>query len=100
MYRTCESTGSTPGRELQDNEVGRTAKKHQTHQRPESVRGEQTAASDLDLLVSFREPVSLLEFVHLENHLSGMLGVKVDLVMKSALKPRIGKHILEEVVLV
>jgi predicted nucleotidyltransferase len=64
------------------------------------LRGEQTAASDLDLLVSFREPVSLLEFVHLENHLSDVLGVKVDLVMKSALKPRIGKHILEEVVLV
>lgn len=64
------------------------------------LRGEQTAASDLDLVVSFREPVSLLEFVHLENHLSDVLGVKVDLVMKSALKPRIGKHILEEVVLV
>ncbi len=64
------------------------------------LRGEQTKTSDLDLLVSFREPVSLLEFVHLENHLSEVLSVKVDLVMKSALKPRIGKHILEEVVLV
>jgi predicted nucleotidyltransferase len=62
------------------------------------VRGEQTTASDLDILVEFSEPVSLIEFVHLENHLSDMLGIKVDLVMRTALKPRIGKHILEEVV--
>jgi len=62
------------------------------------VRGEQTTESDLDLLVEFSEPVSLIEFVHLENYLSDILGVKVDLVMKTALKPRIGKHIMEEVV--
>jgi len=34
----------------------------------------------------------------LENYLSEVLAVKVDLVEKSALKPRIGKRILEEVV--
>jgi predicted nucleotidyltransferase len=62
------------------------------------VRGEQKLKSDLDLLVDFTESISLLGFVHLENELSVLLGIKVDLVMKSALKPRIGKHILEEVV--
>jgi len=62
------------------------------------VRGEQTIESDLDILVEFSESVSLIEFVHLENHLTKILGIKVDLVMKTALKPRIGKHILEEVV--
>jgi predicted nucleotidyltransferase len=36
--------------------------------------------------------------VGIENHLSDLLGVKVDLVEKSALKPRIGKHILKEVI--
>jgi predicted nucleotidyltransferase len=41
-----------------------------------------------------------LKFVELENFLSDSIGVKVDLVMKNALKPRIGKHILEEVVAV
>jgi len=30
--------------------------------------------------------------------LSDSIGVKVDLVEKSTLKPRIGKHILEEVI--
>ncbi|MFO7966786.1 MAG: nucleotidyltransferase domain-containing protein [Archaeoglobaceae archaeon] len=46
--------------------------------------------SDLDVLVDFEEPVSLLEFVELERYLSELLGVKVDLVMRNALKPRIG----------
>lgn len=62
------------------------------------VRGEQKQKSDVDVLVDFSDSISLLDFIHLENELSDLLGVKVDLVMKSALKPRIGKHILEEVV--
>ena len=61
------------------------------------ARGEQEATSDIDILVDFRKPVSLIDFVALERHLSEILGRKVDLVMKSALKPRIGKHILREV---
>lgn len=62
------------------------------------VRDEQSCHSDLDLLVTFSEPPSLLEFVALENHLSDLLGVNVDLVMQDALKPHLGRRILEEVV--
>jgi len=64
------------------------------------LRGEEKKGSDLDVLVEFEESagLSLLDFIGLENYLSDALGVKVDLVEKSALKPRIGKHILEEVV--
>jgi uncharacterized protein len=64
------------------------------------LRGEQKSGSDLDVLVEFANDanVGLLEFINLENYLSKLLGVKVDLVMKSVLKPRIGKHILKEVV--
>jgi predicted nucleotidyltransferase len=62
------------------------------------TRGEQRKDSDLDLLVTFREAPTLLGFISLENHLSDLLGVKVDLVMKDSLKPVIGKHILEEVI--
>lgn len=62
------------------------------------VRGDQRAASDLDLLVEFEETISLLKFVALERYLSELLGIKVDLVMKSALRPRIGQRILNEVV--
>jgi hypothetical protein len=64
------------------------------------VRREQKKGSDLDVLVEFEEPISLLEFVALERNLSELIGAKVDLVMKTALKPRIGRHILREVVYV
>jgi predicted nucleotidyltransferase len=64
------------------------------------VRGEQKETSDLDILVEFDGRVSLFEIVRLERFLSELLGEKVDLVMKNSLKPRIGKHILREVVYV
>ncbi|MDK2834139.1 MAG: uncharacterized protein PWQ51_2405 [Methanolobus sp.] len=60
------------------------------------VRKEQTQSSDLDILVEFSEAPGLLEFVELENYLSDTLGIKVDLVLKSALKTNIGKNILNE----
>lgn len=62
------------------------------------VRQEQNEDSDLDLLVTFVEPPSLLKFIELENYLSDRLKIKVDLVMKDSLKPAIGQFILREVV--
>jgi predicted nucleotidyltransferase len=62
------------------------------------VRHEQRKTSDLDVLVTFSIPPSLFKFARLENYLSDILGVKVDLVMKDSLKPRIGQRILREAV--
>lgn len=62
------------------------------------VRQERDLDSDLDLLVAFHELPSLLRFIELENHLTDILGVKADLVIKDALKPRIAERILSEVV--
>lgn len=64
------------------------------------VHGTQTRRSDLDVLVEFEErrTPSLFEFIALEQHLTDLLGVKVDLVEKEALKPRIGERILAEAV--
>ena len=62
------------------------------------VRNEQTPESDLDVLVTFDVKPGLLKYIALENQLSDLLGVKVDLVMKSALKPRIGQNVLREAV--
>ncbi|MGD6806190.1 MAG: nucleotidyltransferase family protein [Candidatus Bathyarchaeia archaeon] len=66
------------------------------------TRGEQTKKSDVDILVTFKEAdyPGLFKFLELEEFLSKKLGVKVDLVSKKALKPHIGKRILEEVVMV
>src|SRR5215207_4023720 len=62
------------------------------------VRSEQNKDSDLDILITFKEVPSLLTFLAIENYLSDLLGVKVDLVMKDSLKPKIGKQILREAI--
>ncbi len=62
------------------------------------VRGEASATSDLDLLVEFDDAPTLFGFVRLENELSQLLGVKVDLVMKTGLKPALGERILSEAI--
>lgn len=64
------------------------------------VRGEQKKKSDLDILVEFSEPIGLFKFVELEDFLSQELNLKVDLVMKDALKPRIKDSILKEAIYV
>ena len=62
------------------------------------VRNEQNKNSDLDILVTFDEIPSLLEFLQLENYLSDLLSIKVDLVMEKSLKNKISKEIMQEVV--
>ena len=62
------------------------------------VRRENKAKSDLDLLIEFERAPTMFGFLRLERHLTDMLGVKVDLVMKTALKPDTGKYILAEVI--
>jgi predicted nucleotidyltransferase len=62
------------------------------------VRAEQDKNSDLDILVTFREVPSLLTFIAIENYLSDLLEIKVDLVMKDSLKPKIGQQILREAI--
>ncbi|MEW6554660.1 MAG: nucleotidyltransferase family protein [Actinomycetota bacterium] len=64
------------------------------------ARGEQAEESDIDILVEFSEPIGFFRFIDLEDHLSDILGLKVDLVSRKALKPNIGKNILSELVAV
>jgi predicted nucleotidyltransferase len=61
------------------------------------ARGEQEAGSDLDLLVEFDGPIGW-QIVTLEDELSEGLGVKVDLVLRRGLRPRIRTRILAEAV--
>jgi hypothetical protein len=62
------------------------------------IRNEQTEHSDLDVLVSFSKTPTLFTLVDLEDELSKLLGVPVDLVVKTDLKRRIGQRILQEVI--
>jgi uncharacterized protein len=60
------------------------------------VRADEQVTSDLDLLVEFSEMPGFFKFIEMENYLTEILGVKVDLVMKDSLKPAIGKRVLSE----
>jgi hypothetical protein len=64
------------------------------------VRGEQNEESDVDVLIDYTEAPDLIELIDLENYLSDNLGMKVDVVTKNGLKPRLKERILSEVVYV
>ncbi|MCE8424890.1 MAG: nucleotidyltransferase family protein [Candidatus Methanoperedens sp.] len=62
------------------------------------IRGEQKKGSDLDILVEFSKTIDLFKYIELEEFMSKKLGVKVDLVMKYTLKPRIKDRVLKEAI--
>ena len=63
------------------------------------ARGDNNKDSDIDILVEFKEVPSLLTLIKLENDLTGILGVKVDLVTIGALKnKRIKKSIKKDLI--
>ena len=62
------------------------------------VRGEQRPDSDLDVLVEPDEGATLLDLVGIQQDLSDLLGLEVDVAIRRSLKPRIGERILAEVV--
>lgn len=62
------------------------------------VRAEESPGSDVDVLVEFDRVPGLFDFVRLQERLSSLLGLKVDLVMKDALRPGIAANILREAV--
>jgi uncharacterized protein len=63
------------------------------------VHGNQREDSDLDVLVELGDGIGLIELIGLKQELSDAIGLNVDLVIKDALKPRIGRRILSEVVM-
>ncbi len=63
------------------------------------ARGENKKESDLDILIEFKESPSLLTLIKLENDLSEILGIKVDLITYGALKnKRIKKSIKKDLI--
>ena len=59
------------------------------------AREEQTKKSDIDILVNFRNSISLLKLIHLENELSEKLGIKVDLITGGSIKNKRIKESIE-----
>jgi hypothetical protein len=64
------------------------------------VRGDMHRKSDVDVLVEFSEPISLIQLVSLENYLSDLIGIKVDVVPREDIRSEIKDDILNEAVYV
>lgn len=62
------------------------------------ARGEDSPSSDVDLLVDLGPRVSLLQLIGLEMEMEELLGVDVDLIPASGLKPRLRDRVLAEAV--
>ena len=64
------------------------------------ARGEAGEKSDIDLLVEFSKPKSLLSLVAVERRMSAALGKKVDLLTEAALSPYLRDQIKRDLYLV
>jgi hypothetical protein len=62
------------------------------------ARGDETETSDVDILVDYETAPTLIMLVELRDYLSQLFGIKVDIVTKNGLKPRIRERVLAEVV--
>ena len=64
------------------------------------VKGEVQENSQVNILIDYTEPPSLLDLVDLEYYLSDLLKVKADVISKNGLKGRRRERILSEVIYV
>lgn len=60
------------------------------------ARGDSTAKSDLDLIITFKGKKSLLDLIHLQIELEEVLKKKVDVLTYKSLHPRLKERILNE----
>ena len=62
------------------------------------ARNEARADSDVDLLVEFERPIGLFHFFRVQRRLEELLGSRVDLVMRDAVKPQLRERIFAEAI--
>jgi len=62
------------------------------------ARDEASADSDVDLLVEFDRPIGLFHFFRVQRRLEELLGARVDLVMRDAVKPQLRERIFAEAI--
>jgi predicted nucleotidyltransferase len=62
------------------------------------AREQQTPNSDLDILVNYDLPPTLIKLIELSDYLSHIFAIKVDIVTENGLKPRIRERVLSEVI--
>lgn len=62
------------------------------------AKNQQTADSDIDLLVSFKEPIDMFDFIDLQEYLSNIFRKKIDLGTIKSLKEFVKSSILKEAI--
>lgn len=63
------------------------------------ARGEATKKSDIDFLVTIKNPdMGLLEFVGMQQEIAGKIKRKVDIVEQEALKKNLKKYVMHDLV--
>lgn len=63
------------------------------------ARKENKKGSDLDILIKFKDKISLLKLVQIEQELSDKLGIPIDLVTENSLKnQRLKKYIEKDLI--
>jgi uncharacterized protein len=60
------------------------------------ARGQQTADSDIDLLVEFEPHRDLFDLIEFKHELEGRFGVRFDVLTEKALSPYIRDRVLQE----
>jgi predicted nucleotidyltransferase len=63
-----------------------------------TARGTATAASDVDVLVSFDGPATSARYFGVQFYLEDLLGCRVDLVTEKALRPELRSYVQQEAV--
>ena len=58
----------------------------------------QTVDSDIDLLVNFKKPINIFDFIDLQDYISNLFNKKIDLGTPNSLKNFIKDKILQEAV--
>ncbi len=62
------------------------------------VRGQQRENSDLDLIVKFKKTPGFIKLMQIEEKLSSILGVKVDLLTEEGISPYIKEYVEKEAI--
>ena len=64
------------------------------------ARGEDTHKSDVDMLVKFKKPISLIDLIRLEDNFAKTLGRKIVLGTESGLHPLIHKSVMNDLTII
>ncbi len=63
------------------------------------AKNKQTVDSDIDLLVNFKHPIDMFDFIDLQEYLSKIFSKKIDLGTVNSLKEFVKNSILKEAIL-